>query len=139
MILSALKDQQHSEVLQKWVIQALNTWDSNCKPSRPVIIFTLKLVGLVASNELDFHRWQCHDVYNKLCTIIQPSNEDLPASIKIAYIQMLLDLIKHRSGREWILESGMLSLLLANYLSFFLLYIAISINLFYIQVSGKIL
>ncbi|KAF7408050.1 hypothetical protein HZH66_002587 [Vespula vulgaris] len=79
----SLKDQQHSEVLQKWVIQALNTWDSNY-----------------------FHRWQCHDVYNKLCTIIQPSNEDLPASIKIAYIQMLLDLIKHRSGREWILESG---------------------------------
>ncbi|XP_035721549.1 uncharacterized protein LOC118441356 isoform X4 [Vespa mandarinia] len=102
----SLKNQQHYEILQKWVIQALNTWDSNCKPSRPIIIFILKLVGLVASNELDFHRWQCHDVYNKLCTIIQPSNEDLPASIKIAYTQMLSDLIKHRSGREWILESG---------------------------------
>lgn len=99
-------NQRHYEVLQEWVMQALNTWDSNSKPSRPIIIFTLKLVGIIASNELDFHRWQHHNVYNKLCTIIQPSNENLSASVIIAYTQMLSNLIKHKSGREWVLRSG---------------------------------
>ncbi|KAK2575840.1 hypothetical protein KPH14_007215 [Odynerus spinipes] len=103
---SSLKDQRQYEVLQKWVIKAVNTWDVNCKPSQPIIIFALKLTGLIASNELDFHRWRCHDVYNKLCAIVQPFNENLSASIQIAYTQMLSNLIQHQSGREWVLESG---------------------------------
>ncbi|XP_015186913.1 PREDICTED: uncharacterized protein LOC107071944 isoform X2 [Polistes dominula] len=99
-------NQRHYEVLHKWVLQALNTWDSNSKPSRPIIIFTLKLVGIVASNELDFHQWQRYNVYEKLCSIIQPSDEHLSASVIIAYTQMLSNLIKHESGRKWVLHSG---------------------------------
>lgn len=94
------------ELFQKWVLKALNTWSTECLPSQPIITFTLKLVGLVSRNELRFHYWQFKNVYNKLCDIFNLHKDDLPMSIKMAYITMLINLIKHKSGRQWIMDSG---------------------------------
>ncbi|CAK9801931.1 hypothetical protein ANTPLA_LOCUS3012 [Anthophora plagiata] len=99
-------DYEYCELFQKWVLKALNVWGYECIPSQPIIIFTLKLVGIVSHNELRFHYWQFQDVYNKLCEIFKLRVDDLPVSIKMAYTTMLSDLIKHRSGRQWITDSG---------------------------------
>lgn len=97
---------ENYELFQKWVLKALHTWSSECLPSQPITIFTLKLIGLVSHNELRFHYWQFKDVYNRLCDIFNLHKDDLPVSIKMAYITMLSNLIKHRSGRQWIIDSG---------------------------------
>ncbi|CAK9816800.1 BRCA1-associated ATM activator 1 [Anthophora quadrimaculata] len=99
-------DYEYCELFQKWVLKALNVWGYECIPSQPIIIFTLKLVGIVSHNELRFHYWQFQDVYNKLCEIFKLRVDDLPVSIKMAYTTMLSDLIKHRSGRQWIIDAG---------------------------------
>ncbi|XP_048267982.1 uncharacterized protein LOC100651582 isoform X2 [Bombus terrestris] len=96
---------ENYELFQKWVLKALHTWSSECLPSQPITIFTLKLIGLVSPNELRFHYWQFKDVYNRLCDIFNLRKDDLPVSIKMAYITMLSNLIKHRSGRQWIIDS----------------------------------
>lgn len=103
---STKNDYEYCEVLQKWVLRALNVWGSDCKPSQSVTVFTLKLVGLIARNELRFHYWHCQDVYNKLCTILELRKENLAASVKMAFTSMLSDLLNHRSGRQWIISSG---------------------------------
>ncbi|KAI4492015.1 hypothetical protein M0802_010140 [Mischocyttarus mexicanus] len=100
------KNHQHYEVLKKWLIKALNIWNSNRKPSPPIIIFTLKLVGIIASDESRFDQLQYYNIFNKICAIVQPSNEQLSASVIIAYTQMLSNLIKHSSGRTWVRTSG---------------------------------
>lgn len=97
---------ENCELFQKWVLKALNIWNFECLPSQPIIIFTLKLIGIVSHNELNFHYWQSKDVYNRICVIFNLRKDDLPVSIKMAYITMLLDLIKHRSGRQWIIDSN---------------------------------
>ncbi|XP_043258227.1 uncharacterized protein LOC122400707 isoform X1 [Colletes gigas] len=98
-------DYKHCVLLQKWVLKALNVWNVDCKPSQPISIFTLKLVGIISRNELHFHYWHCQNVYNRLRDILKIHGDDLPASIKMAYTTMLSDLIKHRSGRQWIIDS----------------------------------
>ncbi|XP_012230431.1 uncharacterized protein [Linepithema humile] len=102
----ALVDYEYCEVFQKWIPKALAVWESGQKASQPVISFTLKLVGIISRHELRYHYWQCQDVYNRLCTILQLHRDDLPASIKMAYTTMLSDLIAHRSGRQWVVKSG---------------------------------
>ncbi|XP_053988394.1 uncharacterized protein LOC128881403 isoform X1 [Hylaeus volcanicus] len=98
-------DYEHCVLLQKWVLRALNIWNSDCKPPQSISVFTLKLVGIISRNELRFHYWRCQDVYNRLCNVFKLHDDDLPASIKMAYTTMLSDLIKHRSGRQWIIDS----------------------------------
>ncbi|KZC11785.1 PREDICTED: uncharacterized protein LOC107189986 [Dufourea novaeangliae] len=98
-------DYEHCVLFQKWVLKALNLWSSDDKPSQPIIIFTLKLVGIISRNELWFHYWQSEDVYNKLCNIFKLREDNLSSSVKMAYTTMLSDLIQHRSGRQWVIES----------------------------------
>lgn len=102
----ATVDYEYCEVFQKWIPKALAIWESGQKASQPVITFTLKLVGIISHHELRYHYWQCQDVYNRLYKILQLHREDLPASIKMAYTTMLSDLIVHRSGRQWVIQSG---------------------------------
>ncbi|XP_011877845.1 PREDICTED: uncharacterized protein LOC105567523 [Vollenhovia emeryi] len=99
-------DYEYCEVFQKWIPRAVAIWESGQKVPQPVITFTLKLVGIISQHELRFHYWQCQDVYNRLYRILQLHRDDLPASIKMAYTTMLLDLIVHRSGRQWVIQSG---------------------------------
>ncbi|XP_050460941.1 uncharacterized protein LOC126856466 [Cataglyphis hispanica] len=97
---------EYCEVFQKWIPKALAIWESGQKVSQPVITFTLKLVGIISQHELRYHYWQCQDVYNRLYKILQLHRDDLSASIKMAYTTMLSDLIAHRSGRQWVIKSG---------------------------------
>ncbi|KAL6424479.1 hypothetical protein ACFW04_009911 [Cataglyphis niger] len=97
---------EYCEVFQKWISKALAIWESGQKVSQPVITFTLKLVGIISRHELRYHYWQCQDVYNRLYKILQLHRDDLSASIKMAYTTMLSDLILHRSGRQWVIKSG---------------------------------
>lgn len=99
-------DYEQCELFQKWVLKATDTWSRENVPTQPIIIFTLKLVGIASRNELLFNYWQYQDVYNKLCNIFNLRKDDLPVSVKMAYTTMLSNLIKHRSGRQWITESG---------------------------------
>ncbi|XP_017884705.1 uncharacterized protein LOC108627770 [Ceratina calcarata] len=99
-------DYEKCEIFQKWVIKATDVWSHEHVPVQPIVIFTLKLVGLASRNELLFHYWQYQDVYNKLCNIFNLHKDDLPISVKMAYTTMLSSLIKHRSGRQWIIDSG---------------------------------
>lgn len=100
-------DLNQCKIYQSWVLKAIQTWESNnIKPCQGVITFTLKLVGLVSQNELQFQNWDRDDVYNKLCKLFELQKSDLSASIKIAYITMLCNLTEHHSGREWIIKTG---------------------------------
>lgn len=100
-------DYEYCEVFQKWISKALTVWESGQKVSQPVITFTLKLVGIISRHELRYHYWQCQDVYNRLYKILQLHRDDLSASVKMAYTTMLSDLIVHRSGRQWVIKSGL--------------------------------
>ncbi|KYN37921.1 BRCA1-associated protein required for ATM activation protein 1 [Trachymyrmex septentrionalis] len=102
----ATVDYEYCEVFQEWIPKALAIWETGQKASHPVITFTLKLVGIISRHELRYHYWHCQDVYNRLYKILQLHREDLPASIKMAYTTMLSDLIVHRSGRQWVIHSG---------------------------------
>ncbi|KYN28360.1 PREDICTED: uncharacterized protein LOC108770504 [Trachymyrmex cornetzi] len=102
----ATVDYEYYEVFQEWISKALTIWETGQKASHPVITFTLKLVGIISRHELRYHYWHCQDVYNRLYKILQLHREDLPASIKMAYTIMLSDLIVHRSGRQWVIQSG---------------------------------
>ncbi|XP_032688076.1 uncharacterized protein LOC116852135 [Odontomachus brunneus] len=102
----ATVDYEYCEVFQKWIPKALAIWESGQMVSQPVITFTLKLVGIISRYELRYHYWQCQNVYNRLCITLNLNKEDLPASIKMAYTTMLSDLIVHRSGRQWVVQSG---------------------------------
>ncbi|EGI66294.1 PREDICTED: uncharacterized protein LOC105145354 [Acromyrmex echinatior] len=102
----ATVDYEYCEVFQEWIPKALAIWETGQKASHPVITFTLKLVGIISRHELRYHYWHCQDVYNRLYKILQLHREDLPASIKMAYTTMLSDLIVHRSGRQWVIQSG---------------------------------
>ncbi|KAG5347636.1 BRAT1 protein, partial [Acromyrmex charruanus] len=102
----ATVDYEYCEVFQEWISKALAIWETGQKASHPVITFTLKLVGIISRHELRYHYWHCQDVYNRLYKILQLHREDLPASIKMAYTTMLSDLIVHRSGRQWVIQSG---------------------------------
>lgn len=106
LILGPKNDYKHCEMFKAWVLKALDTWSSDCKPSQPVTIFILKLVGIASRNQLCFHYWQCKNVYNRLCDLLKLRSDYLPASIKMAYTMMLSELIKHRSGREWVIASS---------------------------------
>lgn len=108
----ATVDYEYCEVFQKWIPKALEIWESGQKASQPVITFTLKLVGIISRHELRYHYWQCQDVYNRLYKVLQLHRDDLPASIKMAYTTMLSDLIAHRSGRQWVVQSGKAKLIL---------------------------
>lgn len=99
-------DYEYCEVFQKWIPKILAVWESGQKASQSIIVFTLKLVGIISRYELRYHYWQCQDVYNRLCTILELHRDDLPASVKMAYTTMLSDLIVHRSGRQWVVQSG---------------------------------
>lgn len=102
----AAADFEYCELLQKWILKALTVWESGQKASQPIVTFTLKLVGIISRQELRFHYWQCQDAYKRLCTIFKLDKDDLSASIKMAYTLMLSDLIVHRSGRQWVMTSG---------------------------------
>ena len=98
--------QKHRQLFQTWVPKALNTWSSDQKPCLAVSSFTIKLVGLIAKEEVDFQYWKLEDVYNKLCTVFRLREKDLPVSVKMAYTSMLCNIIEHPSGRKWVNESG---------------------------------
>nr|XP_034180713.1 uncharacterized protein LOC117604576 [Osmia lignaria]XP_034180714.1 uncharacterized protein LOC117604576 [Osmia lignaria] len=99
-------DYEHCELFQKWVLKALNVWSIEDSPSQPVIVFTLKLVGIISRVELRFHYWQFQDVYKRLCDTFKLRGDNIPVSVKMAYTTMLSDLITHRSGRQWIIDAG---------------------------------
>ncbi|XP_033214963.1 uncharacterized protein LOC117171612 [Belonocnema kinseyi] len=98
--------QNHRQLFQAWVPKALDTWSSNQIPCQAVTSFTIKLVGLIAQEDLAFVQWEGKDVFNKLCAIFCLREKDLPASVKMAYTSMLCHIIKHPAGRQWIKESG---------------------------------
>ncbi|XP_078035209.1 integrator complex assembly factor Brat1 [Augochlora pura] len=96
---------EHCVSLQNWVLKSLDIWSTSGKPSQPISVFTLKLVGLISRNEIHFHYWKSQNVYNRLCNIFEFRQNNVASSIKMAYITMLLDLIQHRSGRQWVIDS----------------------------------
>lgn len=93
-------------ILQKWVVEALGTWTTGRKPCQAVVTFTLKLVGLIGSNEFDFLYWYREDIFKKLSTVFALREDNLQASVKMAYTGMLMEFIQHYSGRQWIIETG---------------------------------
>ncbi|XP_051174019.1 uncharacterized protein LOC127289847 [Leptopilina boulardi] len=98
--------QNHRQLFLSWIPKALTIWNLDQKPCQAVISFTIKLVGLIAQDEESFKIWYCDDVYNKLCNVFRLRENDLSASIKMAYTSMLCNLIQHSSGRQWVNESG---------------------------------
>ncbi|XP_066588058.1 uncharacterized protein [Prorops nasuta] len=108
-ISETIKESEHEycEKFQGWILKALDIWTVGPKPSQLIVTFTLKLVGILARNELSFHYLHCKDVFNKLYVTLYLRNDKLPASIKMACTTMLSDLVIHKSGRQWIIQSGL--------------------------------
>ncbi|XP_076292857.1 integrator complex assembly factor Brat1 [Lasioglossum baleicum] len=97
---------EHCVLFRDWVLKALDVWSLNGKPSQSISVFTLKLVGLISRNEIHFHYWQYQNVYNSLRDLFEFREDNIASSIKMAYTTMLLELIQHRSGRQWVIDSG---------------------------------
>lgn len=69
-------------------------------------MFAVRLVGLAARDEQRFLTLRHDNVFDKLCRVLDLRREDLSASVKMAYTTMLLDIIGHKSGRQWVKETG---------------------------------
>ncbi|XP_048507941.1 uncharacterized protein LOC105691973 [Athalia rosae] len=93
-------------VLQRWVLHALETWSTEKKPCQVVLTFTMKLIGLIGRNEYDFLYWDRENVFTKLSMALGLKEDNLQASVKMAYISMLLEFLSHTSGRRWIIKTG---------------------------------
>lgn len=87
-------------------MEALETWSNGEKPCQAVSVFTLKLVGIISRDENDFDDLSSQDVFNKLFIIFGLKKDDLPASMKMAYTSLLVDIISHKTGRKWVINSG---------------------------------
>ncbi|XP_046751934.1 uncharacterized protein LOC124414869 isoform X2 [Diprion similis] len=92
-------------ILQKWVSKAMHAWAVDKKPCQAVTIFTIKLVGILGRNEVDFLYWYHKDILNKLCAIFALKDFHVDFSVKMAYTKMLLEFVNHTSGRQWIIET----------------------------------
>lgn len=102
-------DDQNNEsydLLKKWVLEALELWNNGMKPNQAVIVFTIKLIGIIGRKINDFIEWEREGVFDKLLNIFNLRNDDIPASVKMAYTSMLLEIITHENGRKWVIHSG---------------------------------
>ncbi|KAK0095161.1 hypothetical protein PV326_009078 [Microctonus aethiopoides] len=102
-------DDQNNEshdLLKNWVLEALELWNNGKKPNQAVIVFTIKLIGIIGRKINDFNEWEREGVFDKLLNIFNLRNDDIPASVKMAYTSMLLEIITHENGRKWVINSG---------------------------------
>lgn len=93
---------------QNWIITAFNTWNENLKPCQSVSIFTIKLIGMMSLKETTFLNLLQNKVHDKACLVFQFQTNNLPASVKMAFATMFLNLLEHNSGRQWIAKTGIL-------------------------------
>ena len=105
-ILVNLLDYLHIEKYRAWVLKAVDVWSGGIKPKQPVIVFTLRLLGLIGKEEQYFLRLTQDDVLGKVCKVLDVHRDELPASIKMAFNTMLSDFIGHKIGRAWVKMTG---------------------------------
>ncbi|XP_034935397.1 uncharacterized protein [Chelonus insularis] len=103
---SNTKNDELSWIVKEWLLKASDTWNTEFKPCQAVIVFTLKLAGTIGKNSDDFVYLQKDRVFDKLLEIFNLEENNLPASIKMAYTSMLLDIVGYEEGRKWIKTSG---------------------------------
>lgn len=93
------------KLIKDYIEKGCEIW-INSKPCQPVIVFTIKLVGVLGKTKYYFEYFDKLNIYYKLLDIFNLRRDDLSASIKMAYTTMLLDIIGHDSGRKWVINSG---------------------------------
>lgn len=71
-------------------------------------IFTIKLIGIVSESEISFNNLNQNDIPTKACLLFEfkNSNNKLSASVKMAFVTMMLSVIEHRSGQYWVEKTG---------------------------------
>ncbi|XP_014212634.1 uncharacterized protein LOC106642381 [Copidosoma floridanum] len=99
-------DKKIFQIIQDWLTTVLHTWNSNCQPSQNLIVFTIKLIGTISVEELDFLRLSQDGLHTRMCEIFGYETENSSASIKMAFSIMLVNLLEHQSGRLWIANTG---------------------------------
>lgn len=104
--LATLLDSKHIAVYTKWLAEASTTWSVKNKPCQPVAVFTLKLIGVIGQDEERFKNLQRDNIFNLIYDVLNLRKDDLGASVKMAYTVMVIEFIKHQSGRAWIKETG---------------------------------
>ncbi|XP_057318159.1 uncharacterized protein LOC130663104 [Microplitis mediator] len=102
---STSKSDDQCKIIKDYIERGCEIW-INSKPCQPVIVFTIKLIGVLGKNICYFEYFDKLNIYNKLLDIFNLRKDDLSASIKMAYTTMLLDIIGHDSGRKWVINSG---------------------------------
>ncbi|KAJ8664809.1 hypothetical protein QAD02_006471 [Eretmocerus hayati] len=98
-------NQDVTDIVRDWLITATNLWNEDTKPSPNVSTFTIKLLGLMSKDESSFIALNQNCTHSKICSLFQFQNNDTSASIRMAFTTMLLNILEHHTGREWIAES----------------------------------
>lgn len=103
---------QYKNVFDNWIIKALDIWTGNgMQPSPSIMTFVLKLMGLMAKDEIQFVKWEHGSVFYKAYTVFKLDKPDLSVSVKMAYVTMLSNILHHHNGRQWIIKSGTIYIL----------------------------
>lgn len=95
-----------TKTVNDWLILAFNAWNESSKPCTNVSIFTIKLIGVISESAVSFNYLDENGIHDKTCLLFELTKNNLPASIKMAFVTMFLNFIEHPSGRHWIEKTG---------------------------------
>lgn len=101
-----LDSQVITKIINEWLVLAFETWNEKSKPCTNVSIFTIKLIGIISENEKSFDSLNQHHIQEKACQLFEFNENNLSASLKMAFVTMLSSIIEHCSGQCWVEKTG---------------------------------
>lgn len=86
------------DVFSEWIIQACAFWEGNedVHPTASVGRFVLELTALVSRNETHFLQLSGANAYLRLCDAFRVRKNVCSASVKLAYVKLLKELLEHK-------------------------------------------
>lgn len=72
-----------------------------------VKVFIIRSLGIVSSKELHFSKMICMQGKKVLKGFKEINSPTMNASLRVAYMEVALSVVKHNSGINWLLETGL--------------------------------
>lgn len=98
-----------------WISRTVDSFDSNELPTQQVANFTLKLMGLVCSNEWQFAAIKEKNVFDKIQRGIETYPQLQKPSIMLSHIQLLHSISQHSIGLQWLKQTRSWTLAIKYY------------------------
>jgi hypothetical protein len=91
-------------IFAQWLRKAVATWSATgATPPNGIISFVLNLAGLLSKKEERFCDLNNNNFFIKLVNVLRARQVGVAGSVKLAYIDLLLSFLEHRSGVNWMI------------------------------------